>query len=146
MTPLTELIDRVEYLTKNLDEVVIMVAESQEDLFKQINQRQLFGGQDAKGEQITPSYTTGTVQIKKRKGQPTDRVTLKDTGDFYDSIFVVAEGDKLYIAASDDKLQKLVTKYGPDILGIAQENLGDVCQGIYDPLLDFIKKVIYDRQ
>ena len=46
----------------------------------------IFDGKTFTGEDITPSYKPYTVMVKEQKGQPTDRVTLKDTGDFHRSI------------------------------------------------------------
>ena len=33
-------------------------------------------------------YTPATVAIKRAKGQPTNRVTLRDTGDFHNDFFI----------------------------------------------------------
>ena len=47
---------------------------------------QLFDGLDKEGKEIVNEqggkYSPTTVRIKQEKGQPTDRVTLRDTGDW----------------------------------------------------------------
>ena len=63
-----------------------------------------------------------TEAIKKEKGQPTDRVTLKDTGEFHRSIFVKFEGDKIIIDSDNDLRDKLVKKYGATIFGLTKQN------------------------
>ena len=62
---------------------------------KQINIDQLDEGKGAKGQQLRtnkavyPSvYAAFTINEKKKKGQPFDRVTLKDTGKFRSSFKV----------------------------------------------------------
>lgn len=44
-------------------------------------------------------YATTTEKIKKEKGQPVDRVTLKDSGDFYDSFKIKADKRSFSISA-----------------------------------------------
>lgn len=66
-------------------------------------------------------YSPVTVAIKKAKGQPTNRVTLRDEGDFEASFYVVADLESFQIRASDWKAEKLALKYG-DIFGLTQEN------------------------
>ena len=69
-------------------------------------------GINGKGEKIMDyaPYKPTTVRIKKRKGQPTPRVTLRDTGDFHKSMFVVFDSEGFYITASDEKTTKLIEK------------------------------------
>jgi len=83
-------------------------------------QEQLFAGKNKKGKPITPKYTPFTKRIKNQKGQPTDRVTLKDTGHYYSAIFlVVIKGAGIYRTLSSDvKSQWLIAKYGENILGL----------------------------
>lgn len=67
-------------------------------------------------------YTAGTIKTKKRKGQPTTRVTLRDTGAFHESMHVVFEPDGFYITADDKKTPDLVAKYGPEIFRLTNKN------------------------
>lgn len=84
-----------------------------------LNQGQMFIGRRADGTEILPTYKDSTIEIKKSKGQPYDRVTLKDTGAFWDSINVNVATDTFLIDASDSKTQGLVKKYGDKILGLS---------------------------
>lgn len=82
-------------------------------------------GINGKGEKIMDyaPYAPRTIQNKIRKGQPTTRVTLRDTGAFHESMFVVFDAEGFYITASDDKTDKLINKYGEDIFRLTDKNL-----------------------
>ena len=67
-------------------------------------------------------YTAKTIQNKKRKGQPTTRVTLRDTGAFHKSMFVVFDSEGFYVTASDEKTEELVKKYGEEIFRLTNKN------------------------
>lgn len=84
---------------------------------------QMFAGITAKGTSIRPfPYAKSTINYKKRNGQPTDRITLKDSGDFYDSIEVEARPVDFIISTQITYSIFLVAKYA-DILGLTAENL-----------------------
>lgn len=103
------------------------------DIIKEINtEQQLYDlGQDSKSKSLG-KYAESTKRIKIRKIQPIDRVTLKDTGDFYESIRIIAKDDELIIETSIEYAKYLTRKYGADILGIQDMEL-----------LDFTKKYIF---
>lgn len=48
-------------------------------------------------------YSPATYFYKAEKGQPSDRVTLKDTGAFYASFDTQADNDGFYITGNSDK-------------------------------------------
>ena len=83
---------------------------------------QLFKGKNEEGQPIVPAYTPRTVAIKKKKGQPTDRVTLKDTGDFYKEIFLDTREKEFVIDSADPKAGQLIEKYGEKIFGLDETN------------------------
>lgn len=68
-------------------------------------------------------YAVRTIQNKKRKGQPTTRVTLRDTGAFHKSMFVVFDSEGFYITSSDDKVPFLIKKYKEEIFRLTDSNL-----------------------
>jgi hypothetical protein len=92
-------------------------------------------------------YAPLTIFIKEQKGQPTDRVTLRDEGDF-ESSFYLEVGDKQFeIKASDFKTEDLIKKYGRQILGLTDENITElIWQYIYPDLLNKTKNVLYGRK
>ena len=98
-------------------EDVIVSAIADDQLY-----RRGVNGDDKKIMDYMP-YTARTIKIKKKKGQPTTRVTLRDTGDFHKSMFVVFESDGFYITASDKKTPWLTKKYGDKIFKLTNKNL-----------------------
>lgn len=68
-------------------------------------------------------YSDYTIKLKMMKGQPVDRVTLRDEGDFHRSFEVETDNEKMTIVASDKKTVKLLHRYGDDIMGLTQENI-----------------------
>lgn len=81
-------------------------------------------GINGKGQKIMDymPYAERTIKNKRRKGQPTTRVTLRDTGAFHESMYVVFDSEGFYITASDDKTEKLVDKYGEEIFRLTNKN------------------------
>lgn len=102
------------------------VVRSKEDVIvSAIADDQLYRrGINGKGEKIMDymPYTAKTIKNKRKKGQPTTRVTLRDTGAFHESMFVVFDSEGFYITASDEKTQDLVEKYGKEIFRLTNKN------------------------
>lgn len=81
-------------------------------------------------------YAALTIYIKQIKGQPTDRVTLRDEGDFHSSFYVDAGDKQFEIKAADEKTSSLIRKYGRQILGLTDENIQElIWEYIYPDLL-----------
>lgn len=88
-------------------------------------------------------YTPKTIEIKEIKGQPTNRVTLRDEGDFHASFKVIVDKDKFTITAEDWKTEFLIRKYGRQILGLTDENAQElVNEYIYPDLLSKAREVL----
>jgi len=79
---------------------------------------QLYTGKKKTGGRITPGYRPLTKKIKKAKGQPIDRVTLKDTGSFYEGIVVDVGATTYRLYSTDSKSTDLTAKYGEAIWGL----------------------------
>lgn len=89
-------------------------------------------------------YSPLTIEIKTHKGQPTDRVTLRDTGEFHGSFYVEATNTTFEIKAADWKTEKLLKKYGKGILGLTEGSLAElVWQYIYPELINKAKEILY---
>lgn len=103
-----------------------------------IAQDQLYEkGIDSKGrnlDQLKP-YTPLTIEIKKIKGQPYGRVTLRDEGDFQRSFYIQYNQFDFVFMASDPKTPKLLKKYGEDILSLTPENIERLRNDYVLPLL-----------
>lgn len=72
-------------------------------------------------------YSEVTIQIKRAKGQPVNRVTLYDTGDFHKRFYVIANNDSFRVWSSDWKTLQLYAKYG-EIFGLTVKNLRNLVE------------------
>ena len=85
-------------------------------------------GEDSLGASLgdySPNTIEGTASYlgKKAKGQRTDHITLKDTGDFYKSFVVTPYKGGVRIEADplkDDT--NLFDEFGKEIVGLSKEN------------------------
>ncbi len=103
-------------------------------------------GINGRGEKIMDymPYTATTIQIKKRKGQPHTRVTLRDTGAFHESMHVVFDSEGFYITASDEKTKGLVEKYGEAIFRLTDKNFTRIVRShIRKEIVKRLKRAIY---
>lgn len=113
-------------------------------------QKQLFEkGVNSEGvnlESIGGIYSFETVKIKNEKGQPTDRVTLKDTGDFYESFRVFFNASGLVISADTLKdTDDLIKRWGQEILGLNNESLILLREKAKEILIPYVKKKLLTR-
>lgn len=102
-------------------------------------------GINGRGEKIMSymPYAAKTIQNKKRKGQPTTRVTLRDTGAFHKSMFIVFDSEGFYVTASDEKTEELIKKYGEEIFRLTDKNFTRiVCSHIRKELVKRLKRAI----
>ncbi|MCJ8343110.1 MAG: hypothetical protein MJH09_09740 [Cetobacterium sp.] len=126
------LIDKLQSVADlKLNEVAFKIASEKEvkDLVIRLNTQgektsQLFElGEDSLGDSLG-SYSPFTVEQKKKRGQPTNRITLKDTGEFYSSFNVVPYRGGFTIKANPIKEDSnLYDDFGADIVGLNETNL-----------------------
>ena len=91
-------------------------------------------------------YSPLTIEIKKEKGQPYNRVTLRDEGDFEQSFYVEADRQQFTIKAADWKTEGLIQRYGRQILGLTEENkIILIWEYIYPELKAKTKEYIYGK-
>lgn len=98
---------------------------------------------DGKPAPILPMYSRRTIQRKKKKGQPYDRVTLRDTGRFHKSLRVHYTADGFYVfspSGSVKYLKYIEARYGKDIYDLQRDNLKMVLRE-----QDWVKKRIVDE-
>lgn len=127
----------LKQLPKLLATTLDQVVRDNATQFELDNLEQLDEGLDARGRDITPEYTPFTVQEKQEKGQPTDRVTLKDRSDFYRGIVAQVRGEQVENVGTDEKTAELMQKYGPDIIGVSEPHLEDFRQELLLPELEY---------
>ncbi len=102
------------------------VRSKEEVIVSAIADNQLYRrGINGRGEKIMDyaPYAPSTIKKKRKKGQPTSRVTLKDTGDFHRSMYLEYDPDGFYVTASDHVTPFLVSKYGGAIFRLTDKNL-----------------------
>lgn len=90
----------------------------------QLNREQLYSGVDSENRSLGV-YSLKTILIKEKKQQPTDRVTLKDTGDFYASLYLVQKEKSFEVDSRDadqTKVNRLLDVYGENIFGVTEQN------------------------
>ena len=125
------LIDKFKKVGEELDtgEIAKKIVRDNDNILIDMNaQDQLYAkGVNRLGVRIDEyqPYRPLTIQVKIEKRQPYDRVTLKDTGEFYDSFYVETAEDRFYIKASDEKTNWLIKKYGAEIFGLTNDSLAE---------------------
>ena len=98
---------------------------------------QLFeDGIDSKGRKLSDirqPYVESTIQRKRRQGLPVDRVTLFETGKFYESwnVTILENGD-IEIEANTEVAPNydLQKDYGKNILGLTEESISKISEFI----------------
>lgn len=91
-------------------------------------------------------YRPLTIAIKEQKGQPTNRVTLRDTGDFESSFYLEVSNKQFEVKASDWKTEALIKKYGRQILGLTDENISSlIWDYIYPDLMKKAREIILNK-
>ncbi len=124
--PYHEVLRRVRAFRQEIATVIADEAMAESDEMIILNQDdQLQLGIDSQGKRIKPAYTRKTKTIKRRKGQPTDRVTLHDEGDWYRGFITERINNKIYFDSTDSKNEKLVTKYGDEIFGLNKKSIAE---------------------
>ena len=130
----------IEDLQKNKDKIILDLVSEYDDFVIGLNQAQLYDdGIRNDGSQITPPYAISTLRIKRKKRQPTDRVTLKDTGDFYDSFYIELGSNSFLINARDSKTIDLKQKYEDEILGLTEKSIGELSQFLKGKLIEQLR-------
>lgn len=90
------------------------------------------------GERL-PEYTRFTKTIKKSKGQPYDRMTLRDTESFHKKFFLKMDNMKFRIDSTDKKRNKLVERFTGFIFGLTPDNKNILAHKITPRIIKQIK-------
>lgn len=139
MQQLDELIRRLKDFESRMFEIIEQVIRDNEDIITEmVSEDQLYEkGIDGDGVAIDSyaPYSPITIEIKQLKGQPTSRVTLRDTGDFHYSFYIKYTSDGFEITASDWKTQDLIKGYGEAIMKLTDENFRDIAINYVQPEL-----------
>lgn len=149
MTAIDELLDRVERFNEELTSGRLMhdIIMANEAYIIDMNAyEQLYNkGVNRLGVSIMDyrPYSPYTIGYKKAVGQPYDRVTLRDEGDFYRGFFIEADDRMFYISSTDEKTNKLTKKYTNYIFGLTDENKAELTwEYIYPDLIEKLNEMI----
>lgn len=138
----------------DVDQLALEIAQldSLQDLVIELNTR---GQLETKGEDSTGAklvgknivkdgnYSPETIRIKQAKGQPTNVVTLFDTGEFYASWSVKPFKGGFIIDADPNKDDtNLFDEFGKEIVGLNKENLQTIINFFRDAVLEKINNRI----
>jgi hypothetical protein len=155
MEALLKLLNRFNYLTpKYLWMRVFSDKELQRWIIDVLVQdEQLQKGIDGTGERITDnegnnSYSYWTEILSQGKKQEGNPYTLKDTGEFYESM-VFLLGDRFFeIDANPNKTNdsgkntNLFDKYGEEIVGLTEESLEKLRDKLQEKLVIEIQQIL----
>ena len=142
-----ELVERIA--TLNVSQAIVKVLrrpEVQKEIVRLNTEVQLFDlGENALGIKLSAiggAYTPFTKAIKQAKGQPTDRVTLRDTGEFYQSfkISILPNGDFDIVSDPIKDDTNLLQEWGKEVEGLNKENHKKVLDIIENAILDDLFK------
>lgn len=126
MERLVNLIDKLKSFRSELEGVIRKVVKDNEYvILNMVTEEQLYEkGINSRGVTLGSfaPYERVTIEIKREKHQPTDRVTLRDTGEFHDSFYIEYKRWSFEIKARDWKYNMLIKGYGPDIMGLTDEH------------------------
>lgn len=94
-----------------------------QEMIIEMNQEQLYELGEDSNSRTLGEYHFLTIEIKEKKGQRIDHVTLRDTGVFYNSMTVEVTNSEFIIDADGEKENAdLFDIYGVDILGLNEDN------------------------
>ena len=144
MEAITNLIGNLTKYRDNINNFMEDITRSIEDEIKEINVHQQYDlGQDRNGDSITPEYAESTIRYKRRKGHPTDRVTLQDTGQYHDTFKIRYEAEGFELYANDWKAGFLDRKYGKEIYGLQDEAARELADQVYQPrMIQKLKNIL----
>jgi len=136
MQELLEIVEELKTIETSRNEIIERVLrENEEIVVEYVSENQLFEkGEDGQGRSLG-NYTFATMQIKQRKNQPTDRMTLRDTGEFHRRFYIEFSPNGFSIRSSDDKEEMLKDEHGESIMDINDENLTDLMENYVMPEL-----------
>lgn len=119
------------------------IVDTNKDALLQLQEQQMYEGKDSKGEPITldgGGYAETTIRWKKEKGQPTDRVTLKDTGDLYNSLQATVD-EKTFSMKGDTPYEKeLIERTGEQVYGLDEDSRQQFADNVTLPAIKSIFK------
>lgn len=143
MKNINQVLEGARIFVNDIDSIILNAIRQIEDEVLDLNRNeQLYRkGQDAKGMKLRP-YTRKTIEIKRAKGQPTNRTTLRDTKDFHNKFYIEYGQDEFEIKSGDVKETELKRKYGDDIFGLDDDSMTKLNQMLVEPLQNKLRSLV----
>lgn len=118
--------------------------ELKEFILNAIRQDQLFDqGIDAKGD-VIGYYSLTTSLINASKAFNT-HYTLRDTGDFYASMYIVVLMDELLVVADADKMEDQKW-WHTSILELTENNTNELANRLRDKYIQYAKRILFESR
>ena len=130
-------------LRVNIEQVVASAIDAHDEDIVELNRTQLQAGQLSTGADIKPFYRPVTIKIKQRKGQATDKVTLRDKGGFYAGTFAKRISGGTEVSSTDEKTGRLVDKYTIDIFGLSVASREQLAERIKPTLQNTFNRALH---
>ena len=142
---MSEIKDYILYLNNSIEgldkEIERIILANSGKILNKIKTRLYGRGVDGSGSKIQPNYHISTVQYKKNKNQRISHVTLRDSGDLYNSMFVEYKDSSIFINTSVGYRDELISKYGDSIFDLTEKEQSDFIDTILEPEINkFINK------
>lgn len=128
-----QIIKDLEQAKKDLRKEAVKISNKHKaEILDYIREKQLFNlGIDGNGNRLL-EYTEYTKALKRQKGQPTNRTTLEDSGDFYKGFgLFLTDQYSIGVFSRDQKTAEIVEKYGSDIFLFTEKNIKEIDEQIY---------------
>jgi len=144
MSKVQELINKLkkEGSINNQEQAILKIIRQNESIALDLNTNQLFEGKDCNNQVIQPPYSIMTIEIKKYKGQPYDRVTLRNEGEFYQKFTLLAEKFPVMFDSMSFKTPDLTEKYGTEIFGLTENNKAEFVEEIKPEVQEYYSKLV----
>lgn len=121
-------------LPKKVDEILL---QNQKHIVGLLKARLYNEGTDGLGN-IIGEYAKSTLVIKRKNNQKTSFITLRDTGRFYEGMFLESKNGRYIIDSKDRKTALLIEIYGESILDLTVEQQEYIIMKIIEPALQSI--------
>jgi len=129
-------IAKLNDLSNNMDVYIRdIVLKNKGELLGSIKLRLYNRGVDAKGNSLGV-YSARTKILKKKKNQRTTHVTLRDSGDWYGSMFIDFKEGSIFVDATDWKTGLLEDVYGQEILSLSDSETALFVDSSLEPELE----------
>lgn len=130
-------------LRVDIEAVVARATNQHEGDIVSANQEQLQQGQLATGRPVTPFYKPSTVKQKKKKGQPADKVTLKDKNTFYQGFYAKASGRTIEQGSTAPQTPYLLNRYTDSIFGLSVASQSEVADRLRPTLQTEFRSAVF---